>query len=223
MKKTIILILAIFLLTACSQNPNVDLTSKDQSVKEAFENLNGQSNINGRTYMDVHIPEDNSFTPISEADALKLLESGTGVIIFEFPECPWCRNMMPVVNQAAKEVGLDTLYTFNILEHRNEIVLSEGELEVKNEGSEFYRKVLDLLGEEASVYGGLEDESIRRIYAPTVFVIVDGKVSSSHVSTVDSQEDPYVSLTEEQHQELLDIYKKMFEPLLPFCTQDKEC
>jgi thiol-disulfide isomerase/thioredoxin len=227
MKTIISLMLVLMSLVACTQQPALpatELPATDQSVKTAFEALNGQTAANGQPYIEVHIPEDSLFVPINEEDALQLLESGTGVLIFEFPECPWCRNMMPVVDEAAKEMALSKLYTFNIREERDQITLGDdGELVVVNEGTEFYRKVLDLLGESASVYEGLNDESIRRIYAPTVFVIVDGEVVSSHVSTIDSQTDPMVPLTVAQHQELLDIYKGMFEVISPVCLPDDAC
>ncbi|MDY0280937.1 MAG: hypothetical protein RBR35_10300 [Salinivirgaceae bacterium] len=227
MKTVISLMLVLMSLVACNQQPALpatELPASDQSVKNAFEALNGQTAANGQPYMEVHIPEDSLFEPINEEDALQLLESGTGVLIFEFPECPWCRNMMPVVNEAAKEMALSKLYTFNIREERNQITLGDdGALVTVNEGTEFYRKVLELLGESASVYDGLNDESIRRIYAPTVFVILDGEVISSHVSTVDSQTDPMIPLTESQRQELLDIYKGMFEVISPVCLPDDAC
>ena len=227
MKTVICLMLVLMSLVACNQQPALpatELPASDQSVKNAFEALNGQTAANGQPYMEVHIPEDSLFEPINEEDALQLLESGTGVLIFEFPECPWCRNMMPVVDQAAKEMALSKLYTFNIREERNQITLGDdGALVTVNEGTEFYRKVLELLGESASVYDGLNDESIRRIYAPTVFVILDGEVISSHVSTVDSQSDPFIPLTDAQHQELLDIYKGMFEIISPVCLPDAGC
>ena len=227
MKTIISLMLVLMSLVACTQQlalPATELPVKDQSVKNAFEALNGQTAANGQPYMEVHVSEDSLFVPINEEDALQLLESGTGVLIFEFPECPWYRNMMPVVDQAAKEMALSKLYTFNIREERNQITLGDdGALVVANEGTEFYRKVLDLLGESASVYDGLNDESIRRIYAPTVFVIENGEVISSHISTVDSQSDPLTPLTEAQHQELLDIYKSMFKVISPVCLPDAGC
>ena len=226
MKTIISLMLVLMSLVACNQQPALpatELPASDQSVKNAFEALNGQTAANGQPYMEVHIPEDSLFEPINEEDALQLLESGTGVLIFEFPECPWCRNMMPVVDQAAKEMALSKLYAFNIREERDQITLGDDGLVVVNEGTEFYRKVLEILGENASVYDGLNDESIRRIYAPTVFVIENGKVLSSHVSTVDSQSDPFIPLTDAQHQELLDIYKGMFEVISPVCLPDDAC
>ncbi|MBP7213796.1 MAG: hypothetical protein KBA03_06150 [Anaerolineaceae bacterium] len=226
MKTIISLMLVLISLVACTQQPTppaTDLPVSDQSVKNAFEALNGQTASNGQAYMEVHIPEDSLFVPINEEDALQLLESGTGVLIFEFPECPWCRNMMPVVDEAAKEMALSKLYTFNIREERDQITLGDDGLVVVNEGTEFYRKVLELLGENASIYDGLNDASIRRIYAPTVFVIENGIVTSSHVSTVDSQTDPLVPLSEAQHQELLDIYKGMFEIISPVCLPDDAC
>ena len=221
MKTIISLLLVLISLVGCAQQPAIP--TKDQSVKTAFEALNGQTASNGQAYLDVQIPEDNLFEPINEEDALQLLESGTGVLIFEFPECPWCRNMMPVVNEAAIEMALSKLYTFNIREERDQIILGDDGLVVVNEGTEFYRKVLEILGENASIYDGLNDASIRRIYAPTVFVIENGTVISSHVSTVDSQTDPLTPLTDAQHQELLDIYKGMFEVISPVCLPDDAC
>ncbi len=221
MKTIISLLLVLISLVGCAKQPAVP--AKDQSVKNAFEALNGQTTSNGQPYMEVHIPEDSLFEPINEEDALQLLESGTGVLIFEFPECPWCRNMMPVVDQAAKEMALSKLYAFNIREERDQITLGDYGLVVVNEGTEFYRKVLEILGENASIYEGLNDPSIRRIYAPTVFVIENGTVISSHVSTVDSQTDPFTPLTEAQHQELLDVYKEMFEVISPVCLPDDAC
>jgi len=227
MKTIISLLLVLISLVGCAQQPAVpatDLPVSNQSVKTAFEALNGQTASNGQPYLEVHIPEDSLFEPINEEDALQLLESGTGVLIFEFPECPWCRNMMPVVNEAAKEMALSKLYTFNIREERNQITLGDdGALVTVNEGTEFYRKVLEILGENASVYDGLNDASIRRIYAPTVFVIENGTVISSHVSTVESQTDPFIPLTDAQRQELLDIYKRMFEVISPVCLPDDAC
>ena len=96
--------LVLMSLVACTQQlalPATELPVKDPSVKNAFEALNGQTASNSQTYMEVHIPEDSLFVPINEEDTLQLLESGTGVLIFEFPECPWCRNMMPVVDQTS--------------------------------------------------------------------------------------------------------------------------
>ena len=102
MKTIISLMLVLMSLVACTQQlalPATELPVKDQSVKNAFEALNGQTAANGQPYMEVHVSEDSLFVPINEEDALQLLESGTSVLIFEFPECPWYRNMMPVVDQ----------------------------------------------------------------------------------------------------------------------------
>lgn len=220
MKKiTIVLVFIAMFLAACSQD---NTPVRDQSVREALEALNGQTSSSGRPYLDVNLSDDQVFLPISEADALELISSGTGVIVFEYPECPWCRSAMPVMDDAARRIGLDTIYAFNIREHRNEINLENGELVVKNEGSEFYRKVLEILGDDLPVYEGLNDESLRRIYVPLVLVLKDGKVEASHLATVESQTDPYVALSDDQRQELLDIYLDMF-AIMPGCSIEKAC
>lgn len=55
-------------------------------------------------------------------------------------------------------------------------------------------------------YEGLNDDSIKRLYFPTVVYVKDGKVLSSTIGTVDSQTDPYVKLNDDQYNELKNIY-----------------
>ena len=56
--------------------------------------------------------------------------------------------------------------------------------------------------------------------------VKDGKALDLHVSTLDSQEDPYTALTDEQKKELKDIYKEMIKKVNDnniACKQDEAC
>lgn len=184
--------------------------SSDSFIQE-YEGLNTANNSGTQASVHIDVPEDHRFIYADESEVVDFLKNGTGAVYFGFPECPWCRNAVPVMDEAAKLVNLDEILYLNVRELRDTLSLNaDGSVEVENPGSEHYQEILELLGEFAPEYEGLEDPSIRRIYVPLVVVVVDGEIITSHSSTVDSQEDPAVPLDPEQHQELLDIYIEMF-------------
>ena len=53
----------------------------------------------------------------------------------------------------------------------------------------------------------------KRIYAPTVIFVRDGKVLGLHVSTVDSQKSGFDKMTEDQIEQLYGIYEDSYEYL----------
>lgn len=213
-KTALILLLAGILLSGCSSQTT-------NAFKEEHESLNNEKTSSGKDYMDVTIPDDHRFVYAEEDALLELLQNGTGVVYFGFPQCPWCRNAVPVIDEAAKAVNLEEIYYLNVYDIRDKKSLdSNGTIVTETEGSDLYNQILDILGDTLPEYQDLGDPSLRRIYVPLVMVIVEGEVVASHLSTVDSQEDPYVPLTQEQHDELYTIYTEMFSNI-PGCGPQK--
>lgn len=217
MKKETILIVTLPILCAVAAilsyikliNTDVDATK----FRNEYESLNAEN------YLELNIDKNN---PIEYADYDKLLEvieNGTGIIYLGFPECPWCRNALPVLFDAAKENAVEVIYYMNILNERDSYVVEDGKLiyatdDEGNEkkGTEGYFKLLEALDEHLSDYVILyEDEEYevgeKRIYAPSVIFVRDGEVLGIHVSTVESQENPKEGLTAEQYDELYSIYE----------------
>ncbi|MDD2378139.1 MAG: thioredoxin family protein [Bacilli bacterium] len=188
--------------------------------KEEYQLLNGKEATNGNTYTKVELDSDNRFV-YADFEQIKEVIKGTGVIYFGFPECPWCRNAVPVIEEAAKEVGLEKIYYLNVADIRDQKELDEnGNVVTINEGTEEYKELLELLHDSLPVYKGLNDPTIKRIYVPLVMTFKNGKVIDSHLSTVDSQENPYIDLTDEQAEELLQIYKDSFSQVSGFCPTE---
>ena len=73
--------------------------------KLEYESLNGQKTDDGREYMEVNINNDNKIVYADYKTIFDVLD-GTGVIYFGFPECPWCRNAVPVLLEAAEESSI---------------------------------------------------------------------------------------------------------------------
>lgn len=223
------LMLMILIVTGCTKEKTVEnVENKDaKAFKEEYENLNGLEveKNDAKNYKALNISDDN---PIVYADYDKIFEvlDGTGIIYFGFPQCPWCRNAVPVLLEAAKEAGIDEINYFNIFDDRDVRKLdSNGNIIVEKEGTKQYYELLEKLGTEfTSEYSGLNDPSIRRIYVPSVIFVKDGKILYNHVSTVDSQEDPYISMNDEQKQELKQIYIKYMEEVKnDTCSVDLPC
>lgn len=196
-------------------------TVDSNNFKNEYEALNGKDNGHGGKHLSIDIDRDNPIKYSTFDEIMEILEKGTGVIYFGFPECPWCRSAVPVLLDAADSTGLDTIYYFNAVDMRDIKELDKnGKVITTKEGSKEYKQLLDKLNIYLSVYDGLNDNSIKRLYFPTVFFIKDGVVVGKHESTVESQLDPSVKLNEEQALELKDIYEHyMLEVLGSSCGQ----
>ena len=200
MKKFIYLLLTALLLVGCTQE------SDSFRFKKEYESLNGKENDKGRDYVNVQIPSENPMVYADLDTILNVIET-EGIIYFGFDECPWCRNALPVLIEAANEKEVEKIYYYDIKEIRDTLELNEdGTITTVKEKGDDYKKIYDALYDSLNVYEGLEDDTIKRLYAPTVFFIKHGKVLSMHESTVSTQVDSSVPMTEQQRLELKKIY-----------------
>lgn len=193
------------------ENPS---SSEALLFKKEYESLNNVvREKDGKTIKEMSIASDNPVDIVTEEEAITLLESGTGILYFGFPDCPWCRSMLPVLLSTLNNMSIDKLYYLNIANIRDVLVLNEkNKVEVKEEGTKGYKKIIELLDEHLSPYyltnsdGKKVDTKEKRLYAPTVVFVKEGKVEGIHVGTVEGQKSGYDDLTEEQKNELNTIF-----------------
>lgn len=234
MKKETIIIITIPILCAIiaivSYINLINIDTDALKFKKEYESVNDDSKI------ELNISKNN---PIEYADYDQLLEvinNGTGIIYLGFPKCPWCRNALPVLLDAAKANIVDVIYYMNILNERDSYIVEDDELVYatdkngkEKKGTKGYFKLLDALDEFLTDYTILfEDEEYevgeKRIYAPSVIFVRDGKVLGVHVSTVESQENPREALTKKQYKELYEIYEDyILETLSGTCGIGTSC
>lgn len=173
--------------------------------KEEYETLNDKKDSN--EYINVDIDKENPIVYADAEEVIDLIKNDTAVIYFGFPECPWCRNAIPVLLDAAKELGIEKIYYYNALSIRDKKSLDEnGDIVVEDEGTKEYEELVELLYDYLPIYDGLNDNTIKRLYFPTVLFVKNGEVIGLHISTVETQENPYNELTKEQYEELKTIY-----------------
>lgn len=215
-KLCLALLIGLLALSGCTPSTNnggdvVDHTQDPITFKSEYEEFNGTLTDSGKEYLTVEISEDNPMYYASYEEVMDVLNGGTGAIYFGYPTCPWCRNVVEVLTETAKADLIDTVYYFNAKDLRDVKKLKEdGSIETTTEAKDGYYELLEALGEHVSVYEGLNDESIKRLYFPTVVFVKEGEIILFHEGSLDSQEDPYVGLTEEQRAELKKIYHDGF-------------
>ena len=210
MKKKILLlivVLCVFSLVGCSKKD--DYASK---FKEEYESYNGKQTSSGKDYLKVEVPEENVIVYSSISEVLDIIKNKSGVIYFGFPTCPWCRNMVVPLLEAADSTSLDKIYYLNMYEERDTIKYVDGEFITEKEASEGYYDLVNALSSILDDYivkdsDGIEhNTSKKRIYVPLVVFIKDGEIVDYHANTVDSQVDPYIKLNDEEHDSLYNIY-----------------
>lgn len=209
MKKVLLsLLIVVGLLTGCNKETDA------LKFKEEYESLNDVV-IEGTKYKypSVEILKDNAVKYLTSEELLEVLDEGTGAVYFGYPNCPWCRSAVPVLIEAADEVGLETIYYLNVKDERDEIKVKEdGTLEVVKEGTEGYKKLLKRLDSVlldytlTDIHGNEVSANEKRIYVPLVVFIKDGEIVGYHLDTVASQKNPFEPLNEEQKNELMDTY-----------------
>ncbi len=164
------------------------------------------------------IKENNLYKYASKEQVLNILDHDTGVIYFGYSTCTWCKSMVSVLNDAAREAKVKEINYYDIKNDRDELVLNENnEIITEKQGTAFYRELLKELDDVLSPYllkdseGKEVDTEEKRIYVPLVVFVKEGEAVFAHQNTIESQDDPMKKLTKKEEEELKAIYKKGFD------------
>ena len=179
-----LIVLGIALYFVLVDKP-LDTRNDALKFKEEYEIVN--QNVNA---VQMNISEDN---PIVYLESYKELDKNLKnkddfILYLGFPTCPWCRNIIPVLFDSAKENNIDKVYYINVRELKS--------LE------DDYKALRKLIDEHLEA----DEEGIKTLYVPEVFFFKDGKIIGHHLGSVESQVNPTVSLTTDQITELKSIY-----------------
>lgn len=191
-KKIILITICLFLILIlgigiyCYQNDSI-------RFKLSYEYINYIEYNNGKK-IKISIPWDNGIKYLSEEEILTFLETGTGILYFGYNTCPWCRNSVPILIDAAKQNNIDTIYYADI-----------HQLDISSIREGLYKILADYLEEN--------EEGQKVLAVPDVYFIENGTIIGHHRGTVESYHNPYNGMTEEQKEELTDIYQKWIEEM----------
>ena len=238
MKKKL-LILAFLLILAMGVFFGIDYKNKKDyektdayKFKTEYESLNGkETGYNDNVYRSLNIAKDNKIIYSSAEEIVKKIDKNeTFVVYFGFSKCPWCRSMIENLISVSKSYDQEVYYV-DVLEIRDKIEYKDGELKTTTEGDKNYMKLLDLMGDVLSDYkvtdsdGNEYDTNEKRIYAPNVVTVIQGKATKMVEGVSEDLKDPYGKITkkmnEESKKQLECIFKCLEEAGV--CTKKGAC
>ena len=195
-KKVKYIILGVLLLLIASLVVYFVFTKKD----------NNTDNIKfSKEYTSVS--KDNVFVYRSKEEIINILEHGTGIVYLGFPECPWCEAYVVLLNEIAKNEGIEKIYYYNIKEDRDD-------------NTKFYQKVVSILND----YLDYDEEGKKRIFVPNVTFVKEGKIIFNYNETsLISYKSPSEYCTEEKKTLFNEKFRKNINELLDdVCTSCNE-
>ena len=226
------IVLTVFTLTACGKNKEIEEKSDNVidalKFKEEYESLNGVENENnGKTFRTVNIPEDNPIIYKEASDIVEMIENNESfVVYFGFAKCPWCRSIIETLINVANDYNVDTVYYVDVYDIRDTLKLDEdNNIVTDKEGTEDYMKLIELLDNVLSDYTLTDSDGDKvltgekRIYAPNIVAIINGKTEKLETGISDNQEDGYQDLTDEI---LEDSYEKI-SSVIKFLNEKNTC
>ena len=232
MKKLLMIILIGVLLVGCS-NKEKEL---DDSVKfkEEYESINGEVSYGENTYRELSIDKDNPIIYKSAKDIVEMIDNKeTFVVYFGFSTCPWCRSVINNLINVSKDLEIDTIYYVDVKEIRDVMKLDEeNAVYIDKEGTKDYYNLLFRLNDVLEDYtltdkdGNEINTNEKRIYAPNIVAVIEGKATKMTTGISDMQEDAYMELSDEINIDSYDMIKCVLECTKEekeVCPLDKSC
>ena len=173
-RAAIVLLLIAGLLQGCSSISGgfsgSSATEDSLRFKTEYEALNDELNAEGaHRYTQVAIDKANAIDYLTYEELIDFICNQSGLLYFGRPGCPWCRLLIPIMLDYAKEEGV-TIYYYDIEKDRTE-------------NSPEYQRILSLLGEylPTDTVTQKEDDpdfnpDLKRVVLPQLFFLKEGKI-----------------------------------------------
>ena len=221
MKKIISILLIVVLMisvTGCVISNDIKDSEK---FKEEYESQNGKKSKSGKENRKVSISEDNPFVYTTAEEISKKMDNKeTFIVYFGFSTCPWCRSIIEELIKCAKDSKVDKIYYVDVLDIRDTKELDEdGTIKTTKEGTKGYKELIDKMSNVLSDYTTTTEEGEeisleeKRIYAPNVIAVVNGKATKLEEGISEELKDPYMELTEEMKEYTYNSFKCIFKCL----------
>lgn len=222
-------IFGVYAFTHKKDNNCKQIVTDAVKFKREYEEFNDKTYDNTEIkYFNVDLKTNNLFKYVNAKDAVKFLKKGTGVIYFGFPQCPWCRTLVPYLDSIGKETGVSEIKYLNIHDIRDSYEVEDKKAVIDQKGTDEYYEILSILDDYLTDYKITDEKgkeyktNVKRLYAPTVVVVKEGKVVAFNEGTVKTQK-KFVALTDEEKQELENKLTEMFTKVSSTLCTDQGC
>ena len=201
--------------------------------KEEYEKLNGKKNDQGKKYREITFDSKNKMVYKTTEEVLNLIDKKKSfVLYFGFDTCPWCRSVVPTLASISKELNQEVYY-IDVKDIRDTFELDDdNKPKLVKKGSKDYSKLLEKLEPVLEDYTLTDSDNNeikvgeKRIYAPSIVSVIDGKAKELTTGISDKQTDGYMKLTKEMEKETYNKIKKVLKQVSDknnTCYLDKGC
>lgn len=201
--------------------------------KEEYEKLNGKKNDQGKKYREITIDSKNKMVYKTTEEVLNLIDKKKSfVLYFGFDTCPWCRSVLPTLASISKELNQEVYY-IDVKDIRDTFELDDdNKPKLVKKGSKDYSKLLEKLEPVLEDYTLTDSDNNeikvgeKRIYAPSIVSVIDGKAKELTTGISDKQTDGYMKLTKEMEKDTYNKIKKVLKQVSDknnTCYLDKGC
>lgn len=223
------IVLVLNIQKVISNNSQTD----DIKFKEEYEKLNGKKNDQGKKYREITIDSKNKMVYKTTEEVLDLIDKKKSfVLYFGFDTCPWCRSVVPTLASISKELNQEVYY-IDVKDIRDTFELDDdNKPKLVKKGSKDYSKLLEKLEPVLEDYTLTDSDNNeikvgeKRIYAPSIVSVIDGKAKELTTGISDKQTDGYMKLTKEMEKETYNKIKKVLKQVSDknnTCYLDKGC
>lgn len=140
------------------------------------------------------VSENNVYKYATFDNVIDTIKAGSGIIYLGFPTCPWCKEATPVLNEAAKNRDVKEILYYNFKD-------------IRQNNTEEYQELVSLLED----YIGEDAEGNKRIGAPTVVFVQNGKIKGVHIDTVEGHDATERKMTTEEVRVLKQTYTDLID------------
>ena len=201
--------------------------------KEEYEKLNGKKNDQGKKYREITIDSKNKMVYKTTEEVLDLIDKKKSfVLYFGFDTCPWCRSVVPTLASISRELNQEVYY-IDVKDIRDTFELDDdNKPKLVKKGSKDYSKLLEKLEPVLEDYTLTDSDNNeikvgeKRIYAPSIVSVIDGKAKELTTGISDKQTDGYMKLTKEMEKGTYNKIKKVLKQVSDknnTCYFDKGC
>lgn len=223
------IVLVLNIQKVISNNSQTD----DIKFKEEYEKLNGKKNDQGKKYREITIDSKNKMVYKTTEEVLNLIDKKKSfVLYFGFDTCPWCRSVVPTLASISKELN-QKVYYIDVKDIRDTFELDDdNKPKLVKKGSKDYSKLLEKLEPVLEDYTLTDSDNNeikvgeKRIYAPSIVSVIDGKAKELTTGISDKQTDGYMKLTKEMEKDTYNKIKKVLKQVSDknnTCYLDKGC
>lgn len=218
----IVILVLVGVVLALFFFPKNGKISDAMKFKDEYESINNTV-YHGNTIRSIDIDKDNPFIYTTEEELIQMMDDGKSfAVYFGFSECPWCRSILPSLIEVSKDLGIDEIYYLDVKNIRDSYTLDEeGNLKVIDEGSEGYKELLKRFDNVLDEYtitkdGKTVSANEKRIYAPNIVAVLNGKATNITTGISSKQTDAYMKLNDKMKKEMYNKIKCTIE-----CLEEK--